>query len=300
MAVKKTNNKIKKRAKIVSAKVKPKSKKTISGNVKIFAKKKSAINKKAVPAAARNIARAMVSISDLITPVHLKTDNQAAIRIAIPPQGQAFPLFDVNMPFNTSNVTATKITNIEKVISYLKVSDPLHKRYKPNGNTFCNIYAYDVAYLMGSKIGSYYLPRVWWKKAAIDKIKSGVAQTPAYGVTVDEMSANTLYQWFNDYGPGFGWFETSNLHELQEYSNSTGEIGVIVGKKNPHGHITIVVPEQCGQTVNPVITAKRNGAGLVTIPLQSQAGSVNFEYGAKTNWFNNGSHVSAYFIFKKL
>ncbi len=56
------------------------------------------------------------------------------------------------------------------------------------------------------------------------------------------------------------------------------------------GHIVAVVPETDKEK------AKRNGDGLVTAPLQSQAGSVNFRYGTgRPEWWTGEQFADSAF-----
>lgn len=245
------------------------------------------------------------NIVDLKTPVHLRGNNPAATMEATPPDGQPFPLNEPGgMPFNDSNTTAQKIANLQKAIAFLEVSNPAHTRYTPaGGKTFCNIYAYDLAYLMGRDINQYYIPRVWWTDVAVAGITGGVPQTPIPDVTLQEMTANALHDWFAAFGSNFGWTKQTDLTTLQQMVNTTGDVGVIVGKKAAgHGHITIVVPETA---VGPgtMVTATRI-AGKVINPLQSQAGATNFEFGHSTigglPWFTTDGHVSSFYSFTNM
>jgi hypothetical protein len=245
-------------------------------------------------------------VSDLHTPVHLRDDNSAATLVAVPPDGQAFPVNEGDaMPVNTSNDANIKIGKIKEVITFLAVSDPAHLRYKPfGGNTFCNIYAYDLSFLMGRDLNQYFIPRVWWNNAAVTNITNGIPQLPSISATLKEMTANDLYDWFDKFGGNFGWLKQNDLTALQEAVNSTGDIGVIVGKKpGSHGHITIIVPEQAA-TPAGVFQAIRDAAGKVINPLQSQAGARNFEFGNSTigglPWFTTGGHISAFYVFNQL
>jgi hypothetical protein len=249
-------------------------------------------------------AAPVAPVADLKTPVHLRGNNPEATLEAIPPDGQPFPLNEPGgMPFNQGAGTAEKIASLQKVIAFLKVSDLAHTRYTPNDDkTFCNIYAYDLTYLMGREINQYYIPRVWWTDAAADKINSGVPQVPTAGVTLQEMTANALHDWFDDFGGNFGWVKQNDLTTLQQFVNTTGDVGVLVGKKAVgHGHITIVVPESAVVPAGS-ITAVRN-AGKVTNPLQSQAGSTNFEFGHSTigglPWFTTDGHDSSFYMCSK-
>jgi hypothetical protein len=244
-------------------------------------------------------------IGDLKTPVHLRTNNPQAALEAPPPNGQPFPPNEAGvMPFNGSTDTGQKISNLRTIVTFLGVNDPSHLRYKPGGGkTFCNIYAYDLAYLMGRDIGRYFIPRVWWMDAAATNIENGIPQVPSVGATLREMTANDLHDWFDSFGGNFGWVRMDDLDQLQNSVNTTGDIGVLVGKKAVgHGHITIVVPEQ---TPDPAgsFSAARNSAGKVINPLQSQAGAANFEFGHSTigglPWFNTDGHVSDFYIWRQ-
>lgn len=166
------------------------------------------------------------------------------------------------------------------IIEWLAVDDADHKRYKPTSDaTFCNIYAHDYCHLAGV-----YLPRVWWSAAAIEKLAQGQTVAPLLNNTIDEQRANDLFRWLRDFGMRFGWRRTESLTTLQQEVNQ-GAIGVIIARRKREGlsgHIVMVVPETDEDT------AKRNAAGEVTAPLQSQAGRTNFRYGrGGTNWWKH-------------
>ena len=98
---------------------------------------------------------------------------------------------------------------------------------------------------------------------------------PHYGKTIDEQRANDLFRWLRDFGEQFGWRQTGTPSKLQLEVNQ-GAVGLIVARRNEDGrtgHIVAVVPETDKHR------ARRNAAGEVIIPLQSQAGSTNFPYG---------------------
>lgn len=100
-----------------------------------------------------------------------------------------------------------------------------------------------------------------------------------YGTTVQELNANSLYQWLEEFGPDFGWRRTVSVTELQDAANS-GQVCLIVGQRkelNQPGHICAVVPETQEHRVS------RRGT-VVTVPLQSQAGARNFRYGGRVWW----------------
>ena len=174
------------------------------------------------------------------------------------------------------------------IIEYLGVDKPAHKRYKPITNaTFCNIYAHDYCHLAGV-----YLPRVWWTAGAIERLAQGHNVPILLGNTIEEQRANDLFRWLRDFGLRFGWRQTGSLTNLQLEVNQ-GAIGVIVARRKNDGlsgHIAVVVPETDKES------AKRNAAGEVTAPLQSQAGRNNFKYGTGgTNWWKGEQFAESAF-----
>jgi len=191
----------------------------------------------------------------------------------------AFSLNEPDQPGRTGTDAATLRAEIATIIDWLAVDTPAHKRYQPgSGRTYCNIYAHDFCHLAGV-----YLPRVWWSQAAIADLARGRIVSPRYGETIDEQRANDLFRWLRDWGERFGWRRTQSLTDLQLAADSGG-IGLIVARRKEDGrsgHIVVIVPESPAH-------AARWGAGAVTAPLQSQAGSVNFQYGAgKTDWWRD-------------
>lgn len=177
---------------------------------------------------------------------------------------------------------------LAKIIDYLAVDKPAHVRYQPTSvATFCNIYAHDYCNLAGV-----YLPRVWWSAASIEKLARGETVILRVASTVDEQRANDLFRWLRDFGMRFGWRQTGDLTKMQQEVNQ-GAIGVIVARRRlegKSGHIAVVVPETADQT------AKRNAAGQVTHPLQSQAGRKNFRRGpGGTNWWKGDQFAESAF-----
>lgn len=174
------------------------------------------------------------------------------------------------------------------IIDWLAVDNPAHLRYQPgNQSTFCNIYAHDYCHLAGA-----YLPRVWWTPAALVDLAQGKPVQPFYGKTVEELRANDLFRWLRDFGLSFGWRQTGTLTKLQIEVNQ-GALGLIVARRQQEGlsgHIVAVVPETNRQK------AKRNSAGDVTAPLQSQAGVTNFRYGTgKQDWWKGTQFAESAF-----
>ena len=219
-----------------------------------------------------------------ITAVHLQENKASVTRNSA---ARAFPLGEPSRPHRQGATPAAKASSLAAIIAWLNVENS--SRYLPHGGTtYCNIYAYDYGYLSGA-----YLPRVWWTRTAIQTLTQGGAVSPQYGVTVNELNANSLYQWFIDFGTQFGWTRTFDLTDLQNTANQGG-LGIICAQRadlNRSGHILAVVPETAQRQ------AVRVGAN-VTRPLQSQAGAVNFKYGTGTRaWWTDAKF--AYYGFWK-
>lgn len=174
---------------------------------------------------------------------------------------------------NETGMPTTK--NAHDVIGWLETEKSA--RYKATASaTFCNIYAYDYATLMGA-----YIPRVWWTENALTRLKNGEEVGVQYGASVVEMNANALYDWFNKWGAAFGWQEV-NATAAQAHANA-GKCVIGVAARVPRsasGHIVAVAPEgehgKADQT-----------NGVVLTPLQSQAGRTNFRY-KTVNWWKRG------------
>ena len=90
----------------------------------------------------------------------------------------------------------------------------------------------------------------------------------------------------------FGWRQTSTLTKLQTEAN-IGGVGLIVARRvedGKPGHITVVLPEIDGHQ------ARRDRAGEVIAPLQSQAGSSNFARGTgRPNWWTKETFADSAF-----
>ena len=205
-----------------------------------------------------------------IPEAHL-TPSAAGKRSSV--QGRAFPLSETGQPGRTHTEPEKRVEDLLKIINWLKVAKS--DRYEPNSRqTFCNIYAYDYCFLAGV-----YLPRVWWMQKALTQLAKGHAVSVQYAKTVSELNANSLYNWFEEFGDDFGWRRTFSLDELQQAANA-GEVAFICAQRkdlNRSGHICAVVPE------NGSFTATRKNQ-KVTVPLQSQAGVTNYRFGKKVWW----------------
>jgi hypothetical protein len=227
------------------------------------------------------IATAPIGIAATgVEAVHLRTDQPSARRNNA--GGWAYPISEAGRPAVLSGTPAQRAVGMLAIIDWLNVETGLRWKKIPSA-TYCNIYAYDVAYLAGV-----YLPRVWWRGPALVELSQGRPVVPAYGTTVGEMNANALTNWFEAYGSGFGWRRSFDLTEMQVAANA-GEVAVITAHNanaSAPGHIQIVAPE------HGAFLATRQG-GAVVNPVQSQAGARNFKYGQlPANWFASSSAFS--------
>lgn len=200
----------------------------------------------------------------------------------------AHSLNEPDMPSRKGTTAAELCAELAAIIDYLAVDKAAHERYQPrDGLTFCNVYTHDYCHLAGV-----YLPRVWWTPRAIERLTLGETIEPLIGDTIAEMRANDLFRWLRDFGDRFGWRQTGTLTKLQQESNQ-GAIGLIVARRKEDGksgHIVAVVPETEDER------ARRNAAGDITHPLQSQAGAKNFRYGTgSANWWQGDQFAESAF-----
>ncbi len=179
---------------------------------------------------------------------------------------RAHNINDPHASRRTSKKNASQVAEIHDVIDYLDVEEA--ERYLPGaGKTYCNIYAHDYAYLCGA-----YIPRVWWDKDALIDIAAGKNVEEHYGKTVYELNANAIYDWFTSYGSDFNWKQATDAMALQKRAD-TGSVCVIVARRKNRkrsGHIAAVVPQSSGYSSS-------------SWPVESQAGSINYQYHIKQN-----------------
>lgn len=177
---------------------------------------------------------------------------------------------------------ADRITELHALADFLNVERSL--RYLPDSSqTFCNLYAYDYCYLAGA-----YLPRVWWNSRALVDISHGGKPAVIYDKTVRELTANSLYSWLREWGGEYGWQACMDVDDLQSRVNQ-GAVGVICAQRmvlSRSGHITVVLPEVATKA------AERLG-GIVTKPLQSQAGAKNKQHFASRWWIDRAAEFRA-------
>lgn len=219
-----------------------------------------------------------------VVEVHFPNPNNRVVKRA-ETSGRIWRINEAGAPLRTGSTPAARAADLGKIITWLNPAGSA--RHLPDSkNTYCNIYAYDYACLTQC-----YIPRVWWTQKGIHELTLGHTVAIKYEDTVDEFTANMLYQWFRDWGGHFGWTAAHDLDELQAHANAGG-VSIIVAKNSQgHGHITAVVPEIPGQQ------ARRDAAGHVVVPLESQAGSTNHNYVTKSSpWWTPAKYTRSFWI----
>ncbi|TYT24958.1 SH3 domain-containing protein [Luteimonas viscosa] len=199
--------------------------------------------------------------------------------------GRASPLNEPDAPRRKAGSAAEHARQLLAIVGWLRVDRSV--RYLPTaGSTYCNIYSYDYCCL-----GSTYLPRVWWTATALRDLDHGVPVEPVYAATVRELNANSLHHWLPEFGARFGWRREFDLSALQQAANE-GAVCIISAQHvdaNRSGHICPVVPESGSHRAD-----RRDGR--VRAPLQSNAGRVNFQFGAPLWWTSSKLKSSSFWI----
>lgn len=202
----------------------------------------------------------------VVPPVHFRADDPRARRGSAARRAQ--PLGETPRPARDPAATpAVRSAQLGEIVRWLAVESSA--RYQRTEVTFCNVYAADLCFLANA-----YLPRAWWTDSALIRIGRGELPDVVYGATVREMRADDLFAWLVAFGPAFGWRRVFDATTLQEAANAGG-VGLVCADREADGkpgHISIVVPETA------IDRARRDPDQNVTLPLQSQAGAVNFRY----------------------
>lgn len=196
------------------------------------------------------------------------------------------PIGDPSIPYRDLTSLESKLTSIRKIIAALDVSKSFRYQ-KDTSDTYCNIYTFD--YCFFAKV---YIPRLRWTDKAIEQLKKGEEVAVVFNDTVKPFYSNYIYDWFLQSGNEFGWERINDVDELQKKVNANGGVGIICAKRfilNKSGHIVVVVPE------TETDKAFRKD-GKVIYPLQSQAGTNNYNYFSeiREDWWDNKDPEKGY------
>jgi hypothetical protein len=222
----------------------------------------------------------------LVPPVHFRADDPRSRRDSTTRRAQ--PLGESPRPARDPAATAAvRVAQLGEIVRWLAVDSS--DRYQRTEVTFCNVYAADFCFL-----ANVYLPRTWWTDSALTRIGRGEQPEVIYEATVREMRADDLFAWLVAFGPQFGWRRVFDATALQDAANAGG-VGVVCADPEADGkpgHITLVVPE------TPTDRARRDADRNVTLPLQSQAGAVNFRYSivGRPWWEDLGFREHGFFV----
>ncbi len=174
-------------------------------------------------------------------------------------------------PAITSNESNRSAALYRQVIDQFAVET--NPRYavnkKGHGDTYCNIFLWDVTSAMGAEIPHY-----------VDA-ETGAPRTYPDTKGAREMSANSIYNWLHEQGSDYGWFEVTP-EQAQTLANQ-GRPVVTAFKKTGHGHVQVVCPSKDGQY---------NQERGVTI---AQAGRILTNYKPITSIYNKSLPKVSYF-----
>ena len=150
------------------------------------------------------------------------------------------------------------------VIDHFSVKTNPRYRIDGNGNTWCNIFAWDVGTAMR-------VPLPHW----VDANTQAPAEPGARNAY--ELNANAMYNWLASKGAKYGWWSV-NANTAQMRANA-GYPTVVVWRNSSgaSGHIAVCRPEGNGYY------CKGNNGG----PVIAQAGGSNFNYGNVSNGFGS-------------
>ena len=104
---------------------------------------------------------------------------------------------------------------------------------KGHGDTYCNIFMWDVTSAMGAEIPHYIDPQTGAPMTYPD-VKGG-----------RELSANGIYNWLFKHGSEYGWFQV-NAEEAQALANRGQPVVTALKNHSGHGHVQVVCPSADG------------------------------------------------------
>ncbi len=158
-------------------------------------------------------------------------------------------------PLLTGNSSCRSAELLDDIIEQFDVeSSARYTPHKYGGDTYCNIFVWDVSSALGCEIPHW-----------VDGETMAPRQYPDIKGAV-ELGANATYGWLEEYGDDYGWIEVT-AEQAQEYANKG--YPAVTTWKNPGGgagHVQIVRPSEDG--------AYDESRGVSV----AQAGGHNYEY----------------------
>ena len=100
------------------------------------------------------------------------------------------------------------------------------------GDTYCNIFVWDVTRAMGAEIPHYYNAQTG---APMECGDSGAS----------EMTANRMYTWLHEHGEEYGWFKVTD-EQAQDLANQGRPVVTALSNSGGHGHVQVVCPSHDG------------------------------------------------------
>ena len=198
------------------------------------------------------------------TPVPALTPGQYDGRTPAPETTSRRASAAVSPPLTNSAAQGRDPNTYSQVINQFAVGD--NPRYaRRNGNTYCNIYAWDVTRAMGAE-----LPH--WRR--YDGTPAEPFERGAW-----EMNANGTARWLNEHGERYGWRQVS-AEEAQAHANRGGPAVAIRENQGGIGHVAVVRP----------------GEMTDRGPAIAQAGARNFNEGHVRDVWRNSRRQPQYWV----
>ncbi|MGI6151293.1 MAG: hypothetical protein ACOYIR_05015 [Christensenellales bacterium] len=154
-------------------------------------------------------------------------------------------------PAITSDASQRSAQAYADVINQFRVET--NPRYAVNqkgrGDTYCNIFVWDVTSAMNAEIPHYYNAETG------APMKRGEQDARA-------MNANAMFDWLKEFGEEYGWREVT-AEEAQHLANAGHPVVTALKRPGAHGHVQIVCPSKDG-TFNPQkgVTVAQAGSNL--------------------------------------
>jgi len=103
---------------------------------------------------------------------------------------------------------------------------------KGRGDTYCNIFVWDVTSAMNAEIPHYYNAKTG------EPMKRG-------DENASEMNANAMFDWLKEHGGEYGWREVT-AEEAQNLANAGRPAVTALKRPGAHGHVQVVCPSKDG------------------------------------------------------